>query len=118
MKLKVNEKDSFQVATSIHEPLNDGRSCRALMNSETSSSSSLDSVEFSLDPAVCVSYQISPLSLLSMSAQYGAATNEPGLLSLENGTGINDVKAVPNDTSPFVATCVVSRNRLIIVHHF
>ena len=69
LKLKKNGNDSFHVATSIHDPLNDGTPCRALMNADTSSSSALDSVEFSPDPAVCVSYQISPVKLLSMSAQ-------------------------------------------------
>ena len=79
------------------------------MNAEISSSSELDSVEFSPDPAVCVSYQISPLMLLSMSAQYGAAKNVDammaGLLSLENGIGIKEVKVFPNEINPFVATC-------------
>ena len=77
------------------------------MNAETSSSSALDSVEFSPEPAVCVSYQISPAKLLSMSAQYGAAMNKAEvkeLLSLENETGRGEVKALPNETSPFVAT--------------
>jgi hypothetical protein len=31
--------------------------------------------------------------------------NKLGLLSLENGIGVKDVKVVPNETSPFVATC-------------
>ena len=102
--LPLNGNDSFHVATNIHDPLNDGMFCRVVTNAETSSSSALDSVEFSPDSAVCVSYQISPLTLLSMSAQYGAAMNEPGLLSLENGTGRNEIKVLPNETSPFVAT--------------
>ena len=109
MKPKPNGNDSFHVATNIHDPLNDGMFCRVVMNAETSSSSALDSVEFSPDPAVCVSYQISPLNLLSMSAQYGAAKNVDammaGLLSLENGIGIKEVKVFPNEISPFVATC-------------
>ena len=77
------------------------------MNAETCSSSALDSVEFSPDPGVCVSYQISPVRLLSMSAQYGAAMNVAAmieLLSLENETGRGEVKVLPNETSPFVAT--------------
>ena len=78
------------------------------MNAETFSSSALDSVEFSPDPAVCVSYQISPAKLLSMSAQYGAATKL--LLSLENGTETKDVKEVPNETSPLVATYIKHPN--------
>ena len=68
----LNGNDSFQVATSIHDPLNDGTPCRALTNAETSSRSALDSVEFPelpADPAVWVSYQISPAKVLSMSAQ-------------------------------------------------
>ena len=103
----LNGNDSFQVATSIHDPLNDGTPCRALTNAETFSSSALDSVEFSPESAVCVSYQISPVNLLSMSAQYGAAMNEAamiGPLSLENRTGRNKLKVLPNETSPFVAT--------------
>ena len=103
----LNGNDSFQVATSIHDPLNDGTPCCALMNAETFSSSALDSVEFSPDPAVCVSYQISPAKLLSMSAQYGAATKAAELVSLENGIGVKNVKVLPNETSPFVATYVV-----------
>ena len=101
-KLKGN--DSFHVATNIHDPLNNGTPCRALMNAETFSSSASDSVEFS---AVCVSYQISPSKLLSMSAQYGAATKAAELVSLVNGIGVKNVKVLPNEISPFVATYVV-----------
>ena len=102
-----NGNDSFHVATNIHDPLNDDRPCLALTNAETSSSSALDSVEFSPDPAVCVSYQISPLKRLSMSAQYGAATNVDAAtigFPLGNGTARNEVKVLPNEISPFVAT--------------
>ena len=109
MKPKLNGNDSFHVATNIHDPLNDDRPCLALTNAETSSSSALDSVEFSPDPAVCVSYQISPLKRLSMSAQYGAAMNVDAerikLLSLENKIGVKKRKVFPNEISPFVATC-------------
>ena len=41
--------------------------------------------------------------------------NIPGLLSLENRTGVKDVKVVPNETSPFVATCEYNNYYNIII---
>jgi len=56
-----------------------------------------------LDAPVCTWYEISPLELVSISAQYGA-TRYSGELVSEKGDGQQEVSFLPNVKYPFVPT--------------
>ena len=56
-----------------------------------------------LDALVCTSYEISPVELVSISAQYGA-TRYSGELDSAKGDGQQEVSLLPNEKYPFVPT--------------
>ena len=87
---------SFHSATSIQVPAKFVCSLR-LMNLFTVLRISR------LDAPVCTSYEISPVVLVSISAQYGATRNS-GELGSAKGDGQQEVSLLPNVKYPFVPT--------------